>query len=114
MAFILSWYENILCLDNYMKNKKDEKKVIIINTVRGLIIDEKTLISTLKNGDTADARLDVFEKEPLAINSELYDLDKISYTDYFMALLTPTLIAIYYRFLETLSHYQPQFQVYLN
>jgi D-3-phosphoglycerate dehydrogenase len=170
MAFILSWYKNIPYLDNYMKEKKDEKKLfysgselvektvgiigvgavgqkvakycnafgmsvlgyarkkidtaeniefvdldtlytrsdivtvhvplndktrhminsdafkkmkkeaIIINTSRGSVIDEKALIAALKNGDIAGAGLDVFEKEPLAIDSELRDFDNVILT----------------------------------
>ncbi|MDR0646215.1 MAG: phosphoglycerate dehydrogenase [Elusimicrobiota bacterium] len=170
MAFILSWYKNIPYLDNYMKEKKDEKKLsyggseiadktigiigvgavgqkvakycnafgmkvlgyvrrkidtveniefvdldtlymksdivtvhvslndktrhminsdafkkmkksaIIINTARGAIIDEKALIAALKNGDIAGAGLDVFEKEPLAIDSELREFDNVILT----------------------------------
>ncbi|MDR0692739.1 MAG: hydroxyacid dehydrogenase, partial [Prevotellaceae bacterium] len=170
MAFILSWYKNIPYLDNYMKEKKDEKKLsysgseladktigiigvgavgqkvakycntfgmkvlgyvrkkidtveniefvdldtlymksdivtvhvslndktrhminsdafkkmkktaIIINTARGPIIDEKALIVALKNGDIAGAGLDVFEKEPLAIDSELREFDNVILT----------------------------------
>jgi D-3-phosphoglycerate dehydrogenase len=170
MAFILSWYKNIPYLDNYMKEKKDEKKLtysgseladktigiigvgaigrkvakycnafgmkvlgyvrkkidmeeniefvdldtlyrksdivtvhvslndktrhminsdafkkmkkeaVIINTARGPIIDEKALISALKNGDIAGAGLDVFEKEPLAIDSELREFDNVILT----------------------------------
>ncbi|MDR3312185.1 MAG: hypothetical protein LBS64_03525, partial [Spirochaetaceae bacterium] len=51
-----------------------------INTARGPIIDEKALIAALKNGDIAGAGLDVFEKEPLAIDSELRELDNVILT----------------------------------
>jgi D-3-phosphoglycerate dehydrogenase len=57
--------------------KKMKKEAIIINTSRGPIIDEKALIAALKNGDIAGAGLDVFEKEPLAIDSELRELDNV-------------------------------------
>jgi D-3-phosphoglycerate dehydrogenase len=60
--------------------KKMKKEAIIINTARGPIIDEKALISALKNGDIAGATLDVFEKEPLAIDSELRELDNVILT----------------------------------
>ena len=60
--------------------KKMKKEAIIINTARGPIIDEKALIIALKNGDIAGAGLDVFEKEPLAIDSELREFDNVILT----------------------------------
>ncbi|MDR1518477.1 MAG: hypothetical protein LBS52_10425 [Dysgonamonadaceae bacterium] len=60
--------------------KKMKKEAIIINTARGHIIDEKALIAALRNGDIAGAGLDVFEKEPLAIDSELRELDNVILT----------------------------------
>jgi D-3-phosphoglycerate dehydrogenase len=60
--------------------RKMKKEAIIINTARGPIIDEKALIAALKNGDIAGAGLDVFEKEPLAIDSELRELNNVILT----------------------------------
>jgi D-3-phosphoglycerate dehydrogenase len=60
--------------------KKMKKEAIIINTARGPIIDEKALIAALKNGDIAGAGLDVFEEEPLALDSELRGLDNVILT----------------------------------
>jgi D-3-phosphoglycerate dehydrogenase len=57
-----------------------KKEEIIINTARGPIIDEKALIVALKNGDIAGAGLDVFEKEPLAIDNELREFDNVILT----------------------------------
>ncbi len=41
-----------------------KKGVVIINTARGEIVDEKVLIKLLKNGTVFSAGLDVYEKEP--------------------------------------------------
>ncbi|MDR1619062.1 MAG: phosphoglycerate dehydrogenase [Clostridiales bacterium] len=60
--------------------KKMKKEAIIINTSRGPVIDEKALIAALKNGDIAGAGLDVFEQEPLAIDSELREFDTVILT----------------------------------
>jgi D-3-phosphoglycerate dehydrogenase len=68
---------NMINRETFKKMKKD---AIIINTARGPIIDEKALIAALKNGDIAGAGLDVFEKEPLSINSELREFDNIILT----------------------------------
>jgi D-3-phosphoglycerate dehydrogenase / 2-oxoglutarate reductase len=45
--------------------------VRIINVSRGPLIDEETLVKSLESGKIHSAALDVFESEPLPINSEL-------------------------------------------
>jgi Lactate dehydrogenase and related dehydrogenases len=44
--------------------KKCKKFPLIINTARGSLIDEVSLISALDNGIISGAALDVYEKEP--------------------------------------------------
>ncbi len=44
--------------------KKMKKTAYLINTARGPIINEKALLTALKNGEIAGAGLDVFEEEP--------------------------------------------------
>lgn len=51
------------------------KDAYVINTARGEIIDETTLIKLLEDGDIAGAALDVFENEP-AVNPKLVRLAK--------------------------------------
>lgn len=46
----------------------------LINISRGAIIDEKAMINALKNAKIAGAGCDTFEKEPLASESELWDI----------------------------------------
>lgn len=48
----------------------------LINTSRGPIVDEKALVSALKNRNIAGAALDVFENEPV-IHPELLKLDNV-------------------------------------
>jgi glyoxylate reductase len=48
----------------------------LVNTTRGPVIDEKALVSALKNGVIASAGLDVYEHEPL-LEPELYDLQNV-------------------------------------
>lgn len=60
--------------------KKMKKEALLINTSRGAIIDESALITALKTGEIKGACLDVFEKEPLALESELRNFDNVILT----------------------------------
>ncbi|KKZ68355.1 D-3-phosphoglycerate dehydrogenase [[Emmonsia] crescens] len=44
--------------------KKMKQGVVIINTARGALVDEKALVAALRNKKVAAAGLDVFENEP--------------------------------------------------
>ncbi|MGQ9781147.1 MAG: 2-hydroxyacid dehydrogenase [Nitrososphaeria archaeon] len=54
-----------------------KKDAIIVNTARGPIIDEEALIRALQEKRIAGAGLDVFEEEPLPIDSELLQLENV-------------------------------------
>lgn len=60
-----------------MKDLKLMNGGIIINTSRGPVINEKDLVIALKKEIIKGAALDVFEKEPLAEDSELRSLDNV-------------------------------------
>lgn len=57
--------------------EKMKKSAFIINCSRGAVINEQDLIHALKNKIIAGAALDVFEKEPLPMESELRKLDNV-------------------------------------
>lgn len=55
---------------------KAKKGVRVVNVARGPIIDEKSLIEALQSGHVHSAALDVFEEEPLSLNSPLHDFPR--------------------------------------
>jgi D-3-phosphoglycerate dehydrogenase len=50
---------------------------VMINTARGSIIDEPSLVEALTSGRIAGAALDVFEEEPLPLQSPLRRMDNV-------------------------------------
>ncbi len=60
--------------------KKMKNSALFINTARGGIVNGSDLIDALKNGDISGACLDVFESEPLPIDSELRNLGNVILT----------------------------------
>ena len=60
---------------------------ILINTARGKIVDERALVKALNEKRIAGAGLDVFEKEPLPMDSPLLGLDNVVLTPH-IAFLT--------------------------
>lgn len=57
-----------------------KKTAFIINTARGPIIDETALLTALKNKTIAGAGLDVFNVEPLPLDSPYRKLDNVVIT----------------------------------
>jgi D-3-phosphoglycerate dehydrogenase len=59
-----------------------KKTLILVNTSRGALIDEKALADWLAKNPGAYAGLDVFEEEPLPEDSPLLKLDNIILSDH--------------------------------
>lgn len=57
-----------------------KRTAFLVNTARGKIVDEIALVDALKRGEIAGAGLDVFEKEPLPMDSPLWNLENVILT----------------------------------
>jgi len=53
-----------------------KKESVLINVARGSIIDEQALIEALENGHFRSVALDVFEQEPLPVESPLWSFER--------------------------------------
>lgn len=57
--------------------RKMKSSAIFINAGRGPVVDEQALISALRNGEIHAAGLDVFEQEPLPVDSPLLSMPNV-------------------------------------
>lgn len=57
-----------------------KESAFLVNTSRGALIDEVALVDALRAGKIAGAGLDVFEEEPLPLDSPLRELDNVILT----------------------------------
>jgi D-3-phosphoglycerate dehydrogenase len=68
---------------NFMDAKKlsfMKKTAYLINTSRGTVVDEQALITALQEGKIKGAGLDVYQVEPLDLNSPLLKLENVVLT----------------------------------
>jgi phosphoglycerate dehydrogenase-like enzyme len=81
--------------DNLLDAKALEKlpeHAYIINIGRSNVIDDEALIDALKNDRLAGATLDVFDEEPIAEDSPLWDTPRLTITAHIAAVSLPSLI----------------------
>ena len=66
--------------------------VVIVNTARGALIDEKALVKALESGKVYSVGLDVFETEP-DVNPELLKNEKVVLLPHIGAATVETLVS---------------------
>jgi D-2-hydroxyacid dehydrogenase (NADP+) len=83
-----------------------KRECVILNIARARIIDQQALLRFLKEGRIRGAALDVFEKEPLPSDSELYALPNVFLTPHSAGVATtehwPRMVGL---FVENLKRY---------
>lgn len=65
-----------LLTESHFKAMKES--AVFMNFGRGDLVKETVIVEALKNGDIGHAVLDVFEQEPLAVESELWSLTNVT------------------------------------
>ena len=78
--------------------------MILINTARGAVIDEKALAEALINKQIAGAALDVFEDEP-HITEALYSLEQVVLVPHIGTATIDARIAMGQEALENIIHF---------
>jgi len=91
----------------HMINAKELAKMkstaILINTSRGKVVDEAALLEALRDKKIAGAGLDVFEKEPLPMDSPLLKMDNVVLTPHIAFLSEESLDECTYKSIENVE-----------
>jgi len=89
-----------------------KRTAFLINTSRGGIVDDETLVRALQEGWIAGAGLDVFEREPIPLGSPLLELRNVVVTPHSAALAREararTMVTLAQDIVRTLSGEAPQ------
>ena len=94
--------ENTRGLVNEQLIAKLPAHAIVINTSRGVIVDDDALIDTLKSGRIAGAGLDVFNGEPDSIHPQYRQLDNVFLLPHIGSATEETRQAMGFRAIENL------------
>lgn len=77
VVLVLPYTQETHHLINAEKFALMKSSAIFVNAGRGPVVDEQALFEALKNGEIHAAGLDVFEKEPLPVDSPLLTLSNV-------------------------------------
>lgn len=85
--------------------RKLKAGAILINIARGGLINEQELINTLKERDDIYVSLDVFEEEPLASESPLWNFVNVSISPHNSFVSTQNNTRLYNLIINNIKHY---------
>lgn len=83
-----------------------KRDAYLINVARGGVVDETALIGALRAGRIAGAGLDVFEQEPLAASSPLWDMPNVIITGHYAGVTPAYDDRAFEVFLDNLRRYR--------
>jgi phosphoglycerate dehydrogenase-like enzyme len=84
----------------------------LINVGRGALIDQQALVAALQNKQIAGAALDVFEEEPLPVDSPLWELPNVIISPHISGLSRYLLEETFALFIENLNRYMADLPLY--
>jgi phosphoglycerate dehydrogenase-like enzyme len=84
----------------------------LINVGRGQVVDQKALITALREKQIAGAALDVFEEEPLPENSPLWDFENVILSPHIAGLSRGLKEETLSLFIENLNRYLAELPLY--
>ena len=99
---VTSQTEQLIGAKQLSQMKKD---ACLINVGRGQLVDESALVSSLRETKIGGAALDVFEEEPLPVDSPLWDLGNVLITPHTGGLEENLWVRQYELFSENLLRY---------
>jgi phosphoglycerate dehydrogenase-like enzyme len=101
-APLLAATERLINADRLARMKPS---AYLINVGRGPQVDQAALVEALRSGQIAGAALDVFDREPLAADSPLWNLDNLLITPHTAGLTSKLWQRHYELFSENLRRY---------
>ena len=106
ICLMTSLNDNTINIINSDSISRMKAGVIIINTARGKLINEKDLINGLKTGQVKAAGLDVFIEEPVSGNNELLSLDNVIVSPHISGITAESFREMYIKAFKNIQHFE--------